>query len=286
VCTPSFAVLALLGVAAGWYGLWLVPSSNVPRLSSPDIELDFAPGHSAKHPIAVDVRLLQQKLEASNIGWRVLVAVELQGDDLKNDGWSIFAVVPTGVRVEDTASPTSISRYGASKEAVAVAVTPGSQPQGKYTALFGWDKRGPIDVEGADLTAAFPTVRVENQTDQQERAVSRPEPDVSVQRELDLLSGDYAPLGGLPPDQITRYAWFWQKRLGNVNQGNAVDAMTVEARSASVGRQEQGNEFRGGIWIGVAAAALIAAVQEFLKWEEGGQRGKAHRPTADELRMN
>lgn len=78
-------------------------------------------------------------------------------------------------------------------------------------------------------------------------------------------AGDYAFLGGLPPDQLTNFIWSWNPETGRVNEGAAADPITIEARSAAVDEQSHNAEFGSGIAFGVAASALITALQEFVK---------------------
>lgn len=257
------AGLAIVGVGTGTWGLLLLPVTAVPQPESGAyIELDFAPGHQAHHPISIGVRLLQNQPDQSKGLAPVTEAIDLRGEDLRFAGWSLFFVVPAGVHVVGApASPIQVGRYSGDEAAAAVSGTPGPQRSGAYTLLLDWNDlvSGPLQVRGADLAAAFPPVRVRSPSD----SGQDPQSAVTVQRELDVV-GDYAFTAGLPPDQITQFVWSWKDATGQVDDNGVTTEMTVEARSPSKDEQIHADEFQSGILIGVAAAAFIAVVQEFL----------------------
>jgi len=88
---------------------------------------------------------------------------------------------------------------------------------------------------------------------------------VRVQHALDTL-GDYVFLGGLPPDQVTRYGWSWKEEpIQPALGGFFVEEMEIEAYSPTTDEQTSADEFTSGILFGVAAAAIMAAVQEFVR---------------------
>jgi hypothetical protein len=103
---------------------------------------------------------------------------------------------------------------------------------------------------------------------------------VTVRRELVPL-GDYAFLGGLPPDQLAGGAWSWKPEIGHVNEGDAAPALDIEARSATADGQSHDAEFKSGIAFGIAASALIAGIQEFVNSARRKERhGRPRSPTA------
>jgi hypothetical protein len=133
---------------------------------------------------------------------------------------------------------------------------------------------GPIRVRGPNLVAEFPYVAVENHTSAGSPGESSlpPTPTVTVDREFRLAS-DYAYLAGLPPDHQDRFTWSWKPETGLRTTGlTAVPPLVVEARSATVDEQSHSAEFQSGIFFGVAAAAAIAAIQEFMKSAAGRNR--------------
>jgi hypothetical protein len=230
------------------------------------IELDFAAGHPAHDPITIGVRLIQNQPGQPYVLAPVTETIDLSGQDLRSAGWSLFLVVPAGVDVvNDPGSLLHVGRYPGDEAAASVVGAPGPQRSGTYTLLLNWNDlvSGPLQAHGADLAAAFPPVLVRNTTGSGQVPQSVGTPDVTVQRELDVV-GDYAFTAGLPPDQITQFAWSWKDVTGQTNAGDVTTEMTAEARSPSKDEQVHANEFQSGILIGVAAAALIAAFQEFL----------------------
>ena len=186
------------------------------------------------------------------------------GEDLVTAGWSVVAVVPTGVHVNGAQNNDprtgQVTRFS-DKDSL-VYITPGSVPRGSYTALLEWDdvESGPMQVRGAKLAAEFPIVTVVNQTSQD--ALSVPKPEVTVLQEL-TSGGDYAFLG-LPPDHLIGFDWAWNSKTGRVNEGSTALPLEIEARSASADEQSHNAQYGSGIAFGVAAAALIAALQEFM----------------------
>ena len=110
---------------------------------------------------------------------------------------------------------------------------------------------------------SFPAVRVVNSTGDGFDESNVPKPDVTVNRKLQT-DGDYAFLGGTPPDERLEFAWSWKSEVGHVNDAAVADEINMEARSAIRDGESHDAEFTGGILLGVAAAALIVAVQEFV----------------------
>lgn len=266
--TPTVVVLAVLFVGAAACGFWLRPDTGIPQPASSSVEIDFSPERPARSPVTVGLRLLRDR--PTHVGDRatVTLAIDLNGEDFTYPGWTVVAVVPTGVRVNgaqgDDPGTGLVGRF--SDTMATVVVAPGSVSGGSYTALLIWDDvdHGPIQVRGANLVAAFPDVTVENHTRPGATdGSSVPRPEVTVQREL-VPRGDYAFLGGLPPDRLAGLAWSWKPETGHINEGDAAPALKVETRSATADDESHNAEFESGIAFGIAAAALIAGIQEFM----------------------
>ena len=66
------------------------------------------------------------------------------------------------------------------------------------------------------------------------------------------------------PDQRINFAWSWKPATGHANEPSAADQVDVEARSATRDEESHSAEFQSGVLLGVAAAAVIAAIQEFV----------------------
>jgi hypothetical protein len=91
-----------------------------------------------------------------------------------------------------------------------------------------------------------------------------PTPKMILFRDLQP-GGDFAYLGGLPPDYEDHFNWSWKPEKGTSAGGTtSFLPLTIEARSAVIDEQSHSAEFLSGIFFGVAAAALIAAIQEFM----------------------
>ncbi|MFI7431259.1 hypothetical protein ACIBPB_30120 [Micromonospora sp. NPDC049836] len=259
--TPTVVVLAILGAVTAAAGFWLLPDTTVPQPVTSSVELHFDPEHPATSPIIVELWLSLGESSGPNRHSETVLHVDLKGPDLAHAGWSLFAIAPKGFHVLFDSS-SRVDRYDASSDSV--LITPGAVRGGAYSAALTWDnlEAGALQVRNANLAAAFPSFQVQNYSSGDGR--EPPQPQVSVSRHL-RLTGDYAFVSGLPPDEIGIFLWSWRPVTGQVNQPlTAADAMTVVARSATEDQRSHTAEFRSGLAFGIAAAALLSAVQEFL----------------------
>jgi hypothetical protein len=92
-------------------------------------------------------------------------------------------------------------------------------------------------------------------------------PPVRISRHLELDS-DYAYVAGHLPDHqkpdLPTSEWAWNPVTFNGGRGgDFIERTTVEARSGAVDDRDHADEFKSGIFYGVAAAAFIGALQEF-----------------------
>jgi len=94
-----------------------------------------------------------------------------------------------------------------------------------------------------------------------QRSRAPPTPKVTVFRDLQP-GGDFAYLGGLPPDHEDHFNWSWKPEKGISAAGTTtVLPLRIEARSAALDEQSHS---ASGIFFGVAATVFIAAIQEFM----------------------
>jgi hypothetical protein len=112
------------------------------------------------------------------------------------------------------------------------------------------------------MAAALPRVVVINQTITDSEQV--PTPLVTVSESL-IPGSDFTYQSGPVPAQVVGYEWQWNPETGNVNDPGLADGFTVEAKSALLDGQGHVTEFYGGIAFGIAAAAGITCIVEFLK---------------------
>lgn len=246
--TPAVWVLFIVTVAAAAYGGMKHPGTAVPQPPSSSIEVDFGPDHPALSPVTVGVVLAQDALE-----------IDLTGADFAHAGWWVYADVPPGV---DTNGALDNYPSHTADGTDYVYIAPGAQPGGRYTARIQWKDRtsGPVQVIGANMAAAFPSVTVINTTSD---SSSVPTPQVTVNTAL-LPGSDFAYQAGLQPDRFVGVEWQWSPVIGNVQDPDLAASFTVEARSASADGQDQTAQFYSGIAFGVAASAFIALVVEFV----------------------
>lgn len=259
--TATVVVLAAMGAVAAAFGFWLLPETTVPEPVTSSVEMNFGAADNARSPMTVDIRLMLDRSNRPNRASGAALAIDLEGADLARPGWSLIALVPKGVRVD--APSARVMRSSATTDLVTIGA---ERPVGAaFTAVLEWDDldSGSVQVRGANVAAAFPAFRVQNSQIPGAGADVTPQPVVSVARHLQL-TGDYAVVGGLPPDQLGPFRWTWEAASGRVNDLGLVDAMTVVARSATEDQRAHSSEIRSGIAFGIAAAAMLSAVQEFL----------------------
>jgi hypothetical protein len=280
--TLTVWVLLALALGTGAYGVVRLPHTAVPKPQLPSIEIAFSPGHPALSPITVAVRLEEgDPLQEGHPG--VTMAIDLTGNDFAHQGWSVSATTPVGVQVNGregndprTGAVSTVRNVNSRGMSATVYIDPGPAPSGRYTAVLQWTDltSGPLQVVGANMVAAFPEVAVVNQTSgSSSSGSSKPTPQVTVQHELDPPD-DFTYLGGLPPDHFVGFEWMWQPETSNL--GIAAYAFSVQARSATADEESHTAEFYSGIALGVAAAALIAGIQEFVS---SGRRRKTRSNT-------
>jgi hypothetical protein len=265
--TSTVGLLTVIGIATGIYAYHLRPDSTLPQPSEPSVDLIFGPKYFASAPLTMTVWLRTQSM--SPTGTTMVMDIDLTGKDLTQPGWALLASVPSGV---DALDPYNNPRFGRVTPQVGggdeVYITPEPARQGTYSVALVWNNltSGPMQVRGANLAATFPDVTVENDTSGTgPNAVTVPTPVVTLSRELQPPGTDYAYIGGLPPDHQDLVTWSWNPPSGFQAGGStSFGPMTIEARSASADEESHSAEFQSGIFFGVAAAALIVALQEFL----------------------
>jgi hypothetical protein len=271
---PAVRVLLVLTIAPATYGWLHRPDTTVPQPASSNIEVDFSQSHPALSPITVGVRLLRDDPSPNGEGSTVTLAIDLSGEDFTHAGWEVYADVPAGVDVSEVRNtPQPYTSHGMAY----VYIHPGPQRSGGYTALLEWHNltSGPLQVIGANMVAAFPSVTVINQT--KDALASVPTPRVTVNRAL-APWGDFTYQGGIPPDEFVGVYWQWSPVIGTVEQPALADDLNVEAKSASLDGQAHTAEFYSGIAFGVAFAAFIACVVEFVKADRGKRNPSPRAP--------
>ena len=275
---PAVWVLLLLTIAALAYGWAKRPDTTIPQPPSSTIEVHFSQGHHALSPVTVGVRLLLDSLHpGGGDGSAVTLAIDLSGEDFTHGGWRVYADVPAGVNVTD---PQDSPPPYVSDGIAYVSIAPGPQRSGGYTALLEWKNltSGPMQVIRANLAAAFPAVTVINETSNDSAFV--PTPQVTVTRAL-VPRSDFTYQAGSQPDQFVGVEWQWSPVTGTVNVPQVADVLDVEAKSPSLDGPDQTAQFYSGIAFGLAAAAFITGVVEFVKAERRRQDAES-RPSARE----
>jgi hypothetical protein len=263
--TPTVLVLLTVGFGIGWYANHLRPAS-APQPGESTVTLFFGPNSFSSAALKVTVWLRQEPGNTTSVA----MDIDLSGQDLKQPGWYLLAFVPRGVQVPG--SVTNNPRDGRVTHPTSgpdvVYITPGPQLLGTYSATLVWTNLidGPLQVRDANLVALFPQFTVENTVAADSPSTfTPPTPAVTLGRKLQPGGSDYAYLAGLPPDHQDRFTWTWNPVRG-VSAGGTTSftSSTIAARSASADERAHNNEFLSGIFFGVAAAALVAALPEFL----------------------
>jgi hypothetical protein len=271
--TMTVIVLGALGIGTGAWAFHIHPDSAIPQPGTSEIDLIFGPAHLARSPINIDLTLAEDWHVLSSPATAVSLIIDLTGPDLTYPGWELHEQVPSGVQVGTTSDPHAL-RITHARGQDDVYAAPGAVPRGTFSVELKWYNldSGPVQVKGANLAAEFPVLLVENQGSPGSANTSLPKLSVSLSRRLQP-QGDYAYLAGLPPDHqqpdLPLSVWSWnpvtlQEGYGNASVAAFALPLTVEARSATADEQTRNAEFQSGILFGVAAAALIAAIQEFV----------------------
>ena len=267
-------VLCALGIGTGAWAFYIRPDSAIPQPGTSVIELIFGPAHLARSPINVDLTLAEDWHTLLGPVTAVSLIINLTGPDLTHFGWELVGHVPSGVQAGTITGDSHALRITHARGEDDVYATPGAVRRGSFLVELKWYNlhSGPMQVEGANLAAQFPILLVENQGSPGSANTSLPAPSVSLSRRLEP-QGDYAYLGGLPPDHqqpgLPLSEWSWNpvtlhKAYGSASVAAVTLPLTVEARSATADEQVHSAEFQSGVLFGVAAAALIAAIQEFV----------------------
>jgi hypothetical protein len=202
----NVTVFVLFAIAAGtaFYANLLRPDDAIPNpWPDTNIAVIFGSIHPARSPITMDLWLREGDPGQGSHPAQVTMDLDLKGKDLAYPGWEVLATVPRGVQMVGAVTNDPRSGKVSSRAAggATVYVTPGPQRDGKYTMTLIWNdlNSGPIQVQGANLTAAFPDLTVQNTTSASSGSgTSLPTPKVTLSRELQPGTSDYAYLGGLP----------------------------------------------------------------------------------------
>lgn len=275
--TATVLVLLVPGIVIGAVAWHLRPDSAIPQPGSSNIDVAFGPSYVASSPIHVQLQLWQDEPVDGGGPTRVVLGIDISGKDVTYSGLTLTASVPNGVQLipasEDNPSTGHVTRYPGTGDIVtitsrAVRSDPKVAPD-EYGATLTWDNlhSGPIQVRGANLVAAFPSLTMSGGY-----AIRS----VTLTDDLVLGQSDYAFLAGLTPDHESVSEWSWN-RPADITLGVAVqaDPLKIEARSATVDEQSHSTEFLSGILFGVAAAALVPALQEFMN------SARKRKPAAD-----
>jgi hypothetical protein len=286
----TVVVLAVLGTVVTVYGFWELPDTAAPRPGQSTVEVDFSPGHAVSAPITVALTLSYDDPYVTK-GSEIELDIDLKGADLAHTGWSMYITVPTGVQLDDPQGARVIRHVNGSDTEDAVYVDPGPQRFEGYSTSLIWNdaRSGPLQVDGANLAAWFPEVQVDNWTSMGSNAPSVPEPQVAVTRNLDLYEQDFTYLAGQPPDQFNASGWWTWKPAEttpiNEDSGAFSPGFYLEARSATADESASNAEFKSGIAFGIAAAAFIAAIQEFVGSATDSERHPRRKASGDPPRM-
>jgi hypothetical protein len=264
-------LLALTAVTAvfGWVNR---PETTVPQPGESNIEVDFSPGHPAVAPVIVSVLLSRDDVSSGTAGG-ITMTIDLQGQDLTHADWSVTADVPSGAESPYPDSGVSIHTFQGTTYATAA---PGPQTSGKYEVDLEWNdlRSGPLQVIGANMAAVLPQVAVIDYTTSEAEQV--PTTQVTVNEALEPGT-DFTYQSGPAPDQIIGYEWQWKPVTGTINGPNLNTEFTVEAKSAMLDGEGQVTEFYSGIAFGIAAAAAISAVVEFVKAQRSEPKRRTRR---------
>jgi len=275
--TATVLVLLAVGGGTGAYALYLRPDSAVPQPTPSKIDVTFGPGHVASSPIHVELWLRQEKLVFGIPANRVALEIYIGGkEDLTLPGLTLTASVSSGVQLSAAGWPPHSNGPFRPPRVLAhrvthnggediVTITLGAVRGSDYYAKLTWDNfdSGPMQIREANLVAAFPDVTVGDQTSAGSLVQL---PSVILTDELQMGDSDYAYFGGQAPEHESRGVWSWNPASFSDVPTDFYDfsSLKIEARDVIVDEQSHSAEFLSGVFFGVAAAAFIAALQEFV----------------------
>jgi hypothetical protein len=260
-------VLALLGIVVIIYGFWILPDTAIPQPERSYVAVRYSLDHSATAPITMTVTLTYGDPYANK--GAIEMDISLQGTAfLRHATLSMLITVPTGVQLFYSKGRVIRHYQGdATQDAVYVK---GTNDAAEANLIWHDDHSAPLQVHGANLAAWFPDVDLMDLS-------TFPEPrKVNVIWNLDLNGMDFTYLAGRPPDKFDPSGyWTWKSRAINSIQGGGgplAPGFYLEARSITAEESANAAEFKSGIAFGVAAAALIAAIQEFVSSATDSER--------------
>jgi hypothetical protein len=261
--TTTVLLLLVVGAGTAAYAFHLRPDNAIPQVGSWNLDIAFGPHHFATSPMLVAFDMVLEEPD-QGIGTRYLrMYITMMSPDLRRAGWTLTGSVPEGVEL--FGQGRVVLHPGAQDF---VIVSHGAARSGIDSVILTWrsPNSGPLRIQGANLVAMFPELTLENDLTGSSGNTSVPaSPLVTLTRELQPGDGDYAYLGGQPPDHQEQGEWYWDPVNQIPGVGIAIfSSLTIEARSVTIDEQSHSAEFLSGVLFGVAAAALIAALQEFL----------------------
>lgn len=186
--------------------------------------------------------------------------MDIKSTALQSRGWAAILDVPAGVEVQvDNPQP----RHTTDSNTDYYFFQPGPQASGEYFVLFEWPNdraHGLYQFSDSSFAASFPSFMVAREYSQGSGA-DNTRFHLTVSRDL-AQDSDYQFAGGRAPDTYGQFRWSWMDSM--TGTAPLVPALSVEATSPSLSARSHSSEFKSGVAYGVGAAALIAAIQEFL----------------------
>jgi hypothetical protein len=254
--TMTVLVLLVVGTGTAAYAFHLRPDGTIPQVGSWNIDIALGPGHYATSPMQVAFDMRVEEPQPGKRPYQDLF-IRITSPDLNHPGWTLSGWVPKGVelfgqgRVVPHPGPQDF-----------VVISPGAAQRGTASVILTWPdlNSGPLRIQDANLVAIFPELEDEPTTSSGNTPVPT-SPSVTLTRELQPGEVDYAFLGGQQPNHEDPGAWYWDPANSSYS---IFSSLTIEAQSATMEEQSHTAEFLSGVFFGVAAAALIAALQEFL----------------------
>jgi hypothetical protein len=297
--TPTVLTLLIGAAATAVYGFHIKPPSATPVVfSSPMLGLSL--NVPMNEPSSINVQFTLNGNYHYDTGANSFICA-ISGTGLVESGrkWSLSVMLPVGTYAsDDTANNINISDDNApnsplkfTEYTISPLVT-----VSQFTFEFDW-RPGPdqlVSQVGASFAATFPELGVSYQARSDDHFYKqRVTPDISVTSVFNPPDNDDVIDAGIQPSNLNSPGsadqnstdWVWPavhaepvpSAVPSPSASTYYGAPGIQIRSAhSVSGQaaENAAEFGSGIFLGVAGAALIGGVQEFVNQLWNGRRRK------------
>ncbi|MFD5437341.1 hypothetical protein ACFWJ4_34980 [Kitasatospora sp. NPDC127067] len=269
VASTAFS-LAFLGVTVGCLAWLITPDANGPKTPrSPIFAIKPGPNNEALAPGGAEPSVTASIAVRAEQGAGMCAQFYVSGAALDVPGWQIEVAAEPEMLIHSNVM--SIHPAGGSSFYVLSRgpgfVNTGEDEKGEPDVHLCWNHPGDPTVvshRGSRAAINMPNFYVDWRS-------GKPPPDasnvrVSIKAQLDDIGDDWAVDSGTAPNPqlSTAKHWVWESPIDASDTRKDGSPATLQVHSLGEAESEHNREFYSGIFYGVGAAALIAAIQERL----------------------